>query len=249
MQSTSYSTSATTTPVSRDASTPWPSVSTRCVGRLNASQVFVVEAGRLHNWRYQACNGPRWHRSSTIASSPGADLLHLLEVGLLVGGQHARRVQLRRAGSDDGPGSAGPGRSSRPAPGRPRPEPPAWLAVKFSSQRCCQPGVATSANQSGSMGWLSRTSTDGRRALEHVQFPGVPGQVRHDWTAVAPVPMSPTRLPASPVIGAPAGDPAGIRPVPPAGMERVPAERGDPADPRQLRHAQRAGPHAPRTGR
>ena len=38
--------------------------------------------------------------------------------------------------------------------------PPAWLAVKFSSQRCCQPGVAISANHSGSVGRLSRTSTD-----------------------------------------------------------------------------------------
>ena len=38
--------------------------------------------------------------------------------------------------------------------------PPVWLAVKFSSQRCCQPGVAISANHSGSVGRLSRTSTD-----------------------------------------------------------------------------------------
>ena len=38
--------------------------------------------------------------------------------------------------------------------------PPAGLAVKFSSQRCCQPGVAIAANHSGSIGRLSRTSTD-----------------------------------------------------------------------------------------
>jgi len=38
--------------------------------------------------------------------------------------------------------------------------PPVWLAVKFSSQRCCHPGVAISANHSGSVGWLLRTSTD-----------------------------------------------------------------------------------------
>ena len=30
--------------------------------------------------------------------------------------------------------------------------PPDWLAVKFSSQRCCQPGVAISRNQCGSIG-------------------------------------------------------------------------------------------------
>ncbi len=32
--------------------------------------------------------------------------------------------------------------------------------MKFSSQRSCQPGVATLANQSGSIGRLPRTSTD-----------------------------------------------------------------------------------------
>ena len=45
---------------------------------------------------------------------------------------------------------------TRSSPGRA----PDWLAAKFSSQRCCQPGVAISANQSGSVGRLSRTSTD-----------------------------------------------------------------------------------------
>lgn len=38
--------------------------------------------------------------------------------------------------------------------------PPAWFWVKFSSQRCCQPGVAIPANQSASIGALARTSTE-----------------------------------------------------------------------------------------
>ncbi len=38
--------------------------------------------------------------------------------------------------------------------------PPVWLAVKFSSHRCCQPGVLMVANHSGSVGRLSRTSTE-----------------------------------------------------------------------------------------
>ena len=38
--------------------------------------------------------------------------------------------------------------------------PPVWLAAKFSSHRCCHPGVAISANHSGSVGRLSRTSTE-----------------------------------------------------------------------------------------
>ena len=39
-------------------------------------------------------------------------------------------------------------------------EPPAWFAVKFSSQRCCHPGVAMPENNCGSIGALARTSTE-----------------------------------------------------------------------------------------
>ena len=85
--------------------------------------------------------------------------------------------------------------------------PPAWLAVKFSSQRCCQPGVLMVANHSGSIGWLSRTSTDdGVRWKTYSSW--------HAWarwgthcTAVAPVPMMPTRLSARFSSGAPSGSP------------------------------------------
>jgi hypothetical protein len=38
--------------------------------------------------------------------------------------------------------------------------PPVWLAVKFSSQRCCQPGVAALGEPLGVGGALARTSTD-----------------------------------------------------------------------------------------
>ena len=85
--------------------------------------------------------------------------------------------------------------------------PPAWLAVKFSSQRCCQPGVAIPANQSGSIGWLSRTSTeDGVRWNTYSSRASLARCGTH-WTAVAPVPMMPTRLSASLSIGAPAESP------------------------------------------
>ena len=119
--------------------------------------------------------------------------------------------------------------------------PPAWLAVKFSSQRCCQPGVAIPANQSGSIGWLPRTSTeDGVRWNTYSSRASLARCGTH-WTAVAPVPMMPTRLSASLSIGAPVVVAAGVVVVPPAGVERVAAERVDPGDPGQLRHAQRAG--------
>ena len=57
------------------------------------------------------------------------------------GGSAAIRARIRRAMSVQ-PSCT---RSTSAAP-------PAWLAVKFSSQRCCQPGVATPANQPGSIG-------------------------------------------------------------------------------------------------
>jgi len=85
--------------------------------------------------------------------------------------------------------------------------PPAWLAVKFSSQRRCHPGVATSANQCGSIGWLSRTSTeDGVRWNTYSSRESRDRCGTH-WTAVAPVPMMPTRWPASLRIGAPRESP------------------------------------------
>jgi hypothetical protein len=85
--------------------------------------------------------------------------------------------------------------------------PPDWLAVKFSSQRRCQPGVATSANQCGSMGWLFRTSTeDGVRWNTRSSRQSLASRGTA-WTAVAPVPMMPTRWSASLCIGAPCGSP------------------------------------------
>ncbi len=81
--------------------------------------------------------------------------------------------------------------------------PPAWLAVKFSSQRCCQPGMATSANQRGSIGWLPRVSTEDGVRWNTYSSPASLARYGTHWTAVAPVPMRPTRWPASLCIGAP----------------------------------------------
>ncbi len=85
--------------------------------------------------------------------------------------------------------------------------PPVWLAVKLSSHRCCQPGLAMSTNHSGSVGSLARTSTDdGVRWKTYSSL-----HARARWgthcTAVAPVPMIPTRWSASLSIGAPDGSP------------------------------------------
>jgi hypothetical protein len=84
---------------------------------------------------------------------------------------------------------------------------PVWLAVKFSSQRCCHPGVATWANHSGSVGRLSRTSTDEGVRWKTYSSSQARARCGTHWTAVAPVPMTATRLPASRSSGAPDGSP------------------------------------------
>ena len=90
MQSTSYSTPATTTPVSVMRSTPLPSVSTRWVpGSLKACRYSSWKHGRLHSWRYQAFRLCAVVGVLDDRVDPGADLLHLLEVGVLEGRHHA----------------------------------------------------------------------------------------------------------------------------------------------------------------
>ena len=85
--------------------------------------------------------------------------------------------------------------------------PPAWLAVKFSSQRCCQPGVAIPANHSGSIGALARTSTeDGVRCTTSSSLQAR-ARCGTACTLVAPVPMIATRLSASFSISPPCGSP------------------------------------------
>jgi hypothetical protein len=85
--------------------------------------------------------------------------------------------------------------------------PPAWLAVKLSSQRCCQPGVAISANQSGSVGALARTSTELGVRWNTKSASQARARSGTHCTAVAPVPMMATRLSPRRSIGAPAGSP------------------------------------------
>ena len=90
----------------------------------------------------------------------GADLLHLLVIGVLERGQHALARPLlprqRQDGCADAARQVGPAVLHQVFLA----VPPAWFAVKFSSQRCCQPGEAMEENQPGSIGALARTSTD-----------------------------------------------------------------------------------------
>ena len=81
------------------------------------------------------------------------------------------------------------------------------LATKFSSQRSCQPGVAILANHSGSIGWLSRTSTDDGVRWKTNSSRHALARCGTHCTEVAPVPMMAIRLPARRSIGAPSGSP------------------------------------------
>ena len=122
--------------------------------------------------------------------------------------------------------------------------PPVWLAVKFSSQRCCQPGVAIVGEPLGVGRPVVAHVDRRRRALEDVELlaRAWPGAGTH-CTDVAPVPMIATRLSASWSIGAPVGVAAGVVVVPAAGVERVALEVLDAGDAGELRHVQRAGAH------
>ena len=74
--------------------------------------------------------------------------------------------------------------------------PPVTSTLKFVILRCCQPGERDFAH-SGSVGLLPRTSMDdGVRWKTWSSF-AVPPRCGTHCTAVAPVPMMPTRLSAS----------------------------------------------------
>ena len=85
-------------------------------------------------------------------------------------------------------------------------KPPVCRVVKFMSHLACQPG-SRSSNQSGSMGWLLRTSIDDGVRWNTYSSPAARARCGMHCTAVAPVPMMPTRLSASFSMRAPLGSP------------------------------------------
>src|SRR6266702_965227 len=167
-------------------------------GAVDDAVELVLPPGRHHALSLPAVAWSRTMTSarariSSIFSKSDSSYAASIAAGLSdSGGSAAIRARIRRAMSVQ-PSCT---RSTSAAP-------PAWLAVKFSSQRCCHPGVATPANQPGSIGWLSRASTeDGVRWNTYSSRASLARCGTH-WTAVAPVPMRPTRLSASLSITAP----------------------------------------------
>ena len=190
-------------------STPLPSVSTRCVlGWLKACRYSSWKQGRLQSCRYQALRFRAVTGSSTMASTRA-------RISLIFSKSESSKAASMFSGVNSSGGNAmilariRRARSVQPSLTRSSSgiTIAVCVAVKFSSQRCCQPGVAISANHPGSVGRLSRTSTeDGVRWKTYSSLHACARWGTH-CTAVAPVPMIATRLSASPSIGAPSGSP------------------------------------------
>jgi|GEM_PF-4341469 len=207
-QSASYSRPAATTPVLVIRCTPLPSVSTRCVpGSLKASRYSSWKHGRLQKRRYQAFSwlavpGSRTTASTraricSICSKSASSASSAMAAAVRSGaGIAAIRARTRR-----------PTALQLSATRSVCAAPPSTFAAQFSIQRCCQPGVATPANQSGSIGWLPRTSTEDGVRWNTYSSRHARARCGMHCTAVAPVPMMATRLSASLSIGAPRGSP------------------------------------------
>ena len=221
--------------------TPRPSVSiSSTFGRLNVSRYSSWKHGRLQNWRYQGLSasavlGRRRSPRPVSGSAPSS------RSRPTPSSSSTRRASCR-------PRRAAPGSSRLPMmsvqPSSTRSSAsgmPDTRLLKFSMRRSCQPGSRLAAH-SGSVGRLSRTSIDdGVRWNTYSCCAPAPRCGTH-CTAVAPVPMMPTRLSARPVEAA-VGAAAGVVVVPPAGVERVALEGRDALDAGQLRPVQRAAGH------
>ncbi len=127
-------------------------------------------------------------------------------------------------------------------------KPPVWRVAKLISHSLLparlERGEPLGVDRAGCPARRSTTACAGTRTARPRRAPG--GGMH--CTAVAPVPMMPTRLSASRSMGRARRVAAGVVVVPPAGVERVPAERLDAGDAGQLGAVQRAGAHGHEPG-
>ena len=248
-QSTSYSVPPTTTRVLGDPLHPVAvgRVDQGDVGPVEGLQVAVAEGGPLAHVAVPGLQLLRRFRVRDDGVDPCADLVHLLEVGDLVGafpllGRYVTvavagdqllvqacaagpavvdQVLLDVTAGDEGeevvPAALLPAGRQRRRPRRGR-----WGGCRVRRPRRGCAGT--------------RTAGPRRR----------PGAAR-TWMAVAPVPIRATRLSAS-LCRLPVGVAAGVGVVPAAGVERVPVEGLDPRDAGELGLAERAAGrhHVPR---
>ncbi|CAB5027408.1 unannotated protein [freshwater metagenome] len=186
-RSTGCSTPLTTTPVSVMRSTPWPSVSTSCTfGRLNAGRYSSWKQTRLQFLPYQALS------LSAVAGSSMTSSTRRRRVSIV--SKSERSSASSSAGSSVVPWVLTHMTSVHPSFTRSCSGwTPVTAWVKLTIRSACQPG-GWDVNHSTSVGALLRTPTaDGVRWNTNSSF-AVFASCGTACTAVAPVPMMPTRL-------------------------------------------------------
>ena len=189
-----------TTPVSSIRSTPLPSVSTRCTsGLLYAWQVLVVEARPLAQLAVpglERLGGGRVLDDLVDAArgSPPSSRRRCPRTAAMM----SSGVNSSGGNGDDAVADAAARcRSSRPAPGPRRRSPPRLVWREVLEPLAAASPARASANHSGSVGWLLRTSIDDGVRWNTYSSPAARARCGMHCTAVAPVPMMPTRLSAS----------------------------------------------------
>ena len=121
---------------------------------------------------------------------------------------------------------------------------PAWLAVKFSSQRCCQPGVAISREPFRIDRHVGAHVHRRRRALKHQQLPAGAREMRHALHRGCAGADDRDAFVGELVHRRTGRIAAGVGVVPAAGVERMSFERFDAGNAGQLGHVQRSRAHA-----
>ena len=178
------------------ASTPRPSVSTSdTFGRLKACRYSSWKQGRLQNCRYHGLRASAVAGSSTMSSTRP----------LICSIFSKSASSITAARSWPGPGDWSRIRltslarmSVQPSLTRSRSaKPPEVNNVKFSILSRCQPGSSEAA-QSGSVGRFARTSMEEGVRWKTNSSAADAATCGITCTAVAPVPMMPTRLSARP---------------------------------------------------
>src|SRR5581483_7820169 len=215
-------------------------------GFVERLQVLVVEAGALAQLPVPGLQ--RVSRRAVVDDGldPGPDLLHLLEVGVFEGVEQRVDAELATRGHAleqlglHPPGDVGPAVLDQilVAGGA---EPAHGVGGEVLQPPLLPARLGDGREPVGVRGFVA-THVDRRRgALEHVQLPGVAGQVRDALHGSRARADDGDSLVGQVAHRLPVGTAAGVAVVPAAGVERVPTEAVDAGDVGDFGDVQRAG--------
>ncbi len=122
--------------------------------------------------------------------------------------------------------------------------PPAWFAVKFSSQRCCQPDDRDARKPFRIDRRVGSDIDGGRRALEDIELLAGAREMRHALHGSGAGADDADALVGQLFHQRARRVAAGVIVIPAAGVERVSLEGLDAFDAGKFRHMQRPGAHA-----